>query len=48
VCAALVPKEIENAPNPLADFTGDELLRLDEWLESIRCDDGSLSGADGE
>jgi hypothetical protein len=48
VCAALVPKQIENAPNPLADFTDDELLRLEEWLESIRSDDDSLSDAGGE
>jgi hypothetical protein len=48
VCAALVPKQIESAPNPLADFTDDELLRLEEWLESIRSDDDSLSDAGGE
>jgi hypothetical protein len=48
VCAALVPKQIENAPNPLADFTDDELLRLEEWLKSVRSDDGSVSDAGGE
>jgi hypothetical protein len=40
VCAALVPKQIENAPNPLADFTDDELQTLDAWLDSLqRADD---------
>ena len=41
VCAALVPKQIENAPNPLADFTDDELQRLEVWLDSIRSGDDS-------
>src|SRR5262245_18930188 len=36
VVASLLPKQIEKVPNPLDDFTDEELRAFDDWLLAYR------------